>query len=413
MAKATTPNTTITAANTMLAFVKPPYAYSHLPMLDAADVDTTTLMRTLHRALRSKRPNNTMAEARFAAWLAAECKATMIDTAGNIHVDMRLDATHRTMFTSHTDTVHREGGTNNIRIDKTDAGTFWRADEGQCLGADDGAGVALMAHMIEAGVPGYYIFFRGEECGGIGSTWLADNMKQLCKAFDRCVSFDRAGYSDVITHQGGSRCCSDAFATALADALINEDMTLAFSPNDTGVFTDSANLTHLIPECTNLSIGYKHQHGDGEWQNVSFLRILAAQLVQVQWGSLPTQRDPSVKEPDTHFGRWMTGVTGLEDQYSRGTGKGAFSNHDSALPLDDWEQELVDALTDATFGLHFSLHAALGEWLNPDDVAQGMKHIDVGRVERTEYERYANGIESGEFDATTVYEILIEDCYKE
>ena len=396
MAKANTP----TNNPNLVASMRPPYAYKHLPFVVASDVDNTVLMRSLYRALQSKRPNGSMAEARFAAWVATQAGATMIDTAGNIHVDRRTSAAERTMFTSHTDTVHHEGGTNNIRLDTTNPErVVWRADEGQCLGADDGAGVALMMHMLDAGVPGYYIFFRGEECGGIGSTWLADNMRQLLKQFDRCISFDRADQQDVITHQGGERCCSDTFAYALADALLDDAMTLTFAPCDTGVFTDSANLTHLIPECTNLSVGYKHQHGDGEYQDVTFLRRLAAQLVQVQWEALPTSRDPSAPEPSTRY---------TYDTYQPSTWR---SNHDSVL--DDFDKDVLDALEDAAFGRHRPLELMVGEWLSPENALQGARHVDIRKVDRAELMRYANGIRQGAFDSSTVVEILSDDCYKE
>ena len=33
------------------------------------------------------------------------------------------------------------------------------------------------------------------------------------------ISLDRKGIGSIITHQGGSGCCSDAFALKLANAL--------------------------------------------------------------------------------------------------------------------------------------------------------------------------------------------------
>lgn len=247
-----------------------------------------TLMTVLAAALTTKRPHGGTGDARFAAYLATQFGgATLIDGHGNLHFDRR-SAGERTMFTSHTDTVHHTDGRNKVRID----GNFWRA-EGDVLGADDGAGIALMAHMMEAGVPGYYVFFRGEECGGLGSTWLADNMTDLLREFDRAVAFDRAGYYDVITHQSGGRCCSDEFADALATQLA--DAGLLFAPCDSGVYTDTAEFTHDIPECTNLSVGYKAQHSNREEQDVAFLRDLADALVKVNWEQLPTKRDPHAR----------------------------------------------------------------------------------------------------------------------
>lgn len=364
-------------------FVRPAYAHSALPMLTEQDVPQTVLMRSLYRALKTRRAGDSMAEARFVAWLVNRVAATMIDAAGNVHVDTRLTPEHRTMFTSHTDTMHHQGGTNHIRLDKTDpTKTLWRADKGECLGADDGAGIALMLHMLDKGVPGYYIFFRGEESGGAGSSWLAQNMGSVMKDIDRCISFDRADYDEVITHQGGQRCCSDAFAKALADALIPEDLSLVFTPSNRGVFTDSANLTEHIAECTNLSVGYKHQHGDGEWQDVTFLQRMADQLVLVPWDTLPVARDPTA---DERYG-FASGYT-----------------------PDTFEELLVDALYNASYGKYEPLLVIVAEYAEPTDPASVRNKFRVQRVDSYTLEAYAAGVADGSFDSYQVLDICVSD----
>lgn len=293
------------AKQTFKAYTPPPKPdYSHLPLLDLSKLPKRALMQTLGQSLVIKRASGTMAEAGFVGWLVryinqiSPAGVHMIDEAGNIHVDLRRDEQDRTLFTAHTDTVHHntdktsEADTINlVRID----GDIWRAD-GDVLGADDGAGCALLMHMIECNVPGYYIFFRGEEVGGVGSSWLAAHNESLLKQFDHAVAFDRAYEYDIITHQAAGRCCSDAFADALAEALSTDDAALMFAPSSGGVFTDTANFTDIIPECTNVSVGYEFQHSDRELQNVAFLQRLAAQLLLVDWSSLPVQRDPNVYE---------------------------------------------------------------------------------------------------------------------
>lgn len=248
------------------------------------------LLSTLTQTLTVKRGADGVGEATFAAWLANRLPVSMIDSAGNIHVDRR-GATGRTLFTAHLDTVHHKEGANTVRIDTTTepGQVFWRAD-GDALGADDGAGVALLAHMIDSNVPGYYVFFRGEECGGIGSKHMAQHMAPLLKEFDRAVAFDRAGYYDVITHQAGGQCASDEFAQALADQFNAADPDFFFLPCSGGVYTDTAEFIGLIPECTNISVGYFSQHGDRENTNVTFLMQLAAAVLLVQWDTLPTVR---------------------------------------------------------------------------------------------------------------------------
>lgn len=363
------------------ALPKPVYPHAHLPFLTELDVPSTLLLQTLHRALRSRRRHGTQAEARFVAWLVNRLPVTMIDGAGNIHVDLRTQPHHRTMFTSHTDTVHDGGGTNKIRLDATDPKrVLWRADEGDCLGADDGAGVALMVHMIDAGVPGLYVFFRGEEVGGIGSSWMDKHFSAVLKDIDRCVSLDRADQNDVITHQGMGRCCSDAFADALAAALTTDDFALAYMPDNTGVFTDSANLTDHIPECTNLSVGYKHQHGDGEYQDVTFLTRLADQLCVVAWDDLPTERDPKAVDIDAYT-------------YSFGYGtKGTNAPTGGVADPDADAKYLSDAINDAAWGYKSTLRSALASYwgehpdtfnidaLSPQDMLQVCHKLDNGQV---------------------------------
>lgn len=261
-----------------------------MPRLDPMQYQPTVLMQTMTKALTIKRGADGVGEATFAAWMCNRLPVSMIDGAGNIHVDLR-GSTGRTLFTAHLDTVHHSEGVNAVRIDRaTEPGqVFWRAD-GDAMGSDDGAGVALLAHMIEHGVPGYYVFFRGEECGGIGSKHMAQHMPALLKEFDRAVAFDRAGYYDVITHQAGGQCASDDFAQALADQFNAADADFFFTPCSGGVYTDTAEFIGLIPECTNISVGYFSQHGDRENTNVTFLMQLAAAVLLVQWDTLPTVR---------------------------------------------------------------------------------------------------------------------------
>ena len=159
-------------------------------------------------------------------------------------------------------------------------------------------------------------------------------MPDLLQQFDRAVAFDRAGYYDVITHQGGRRCCSDAFADALSTQLA--DLGLLYGPCSGGVYTDTAEFTGDVPECTNLSVGYKGQHGDKEEQDVEFLELLADALVRVQWESLPTKRNPHEKETR----RWAGFDLNL------GLGLDPSEYHDPAL-LEGEELELSEAIAEA------------------------------------------------------------------
>jgi hypothetical protein len=162
------------------------------------------------------------------------------------------------------------------------------------LGADDGAGMWLLLEMIDAGVPSAYVFHRGEERGGAGSKFLAKTEAKWLQTFDRAVAFDRRGQWSVITEQGWGVCCSDAFGEALAEALSSD--TLMFSIDDGGIYTDTSEYTHLIPECTNVSIGYEGEHTSSETVDFPYLIALRDQVIALDWEALPTVRDPAKVE---------------------------------------------------------------------------------------------------------------------
>ncbi len=162
------------------------------------------------------------------------------------------------------------------------------------LGADDRAGVAVLLYLWARKVPGIYCLFVGEEVGCIGS-------KEAATAYDwsktlRAVSFDRRGYSSIVTHQVGRRTASDAFAEALAEQLNSRGLN--FSPDPTGVYTDSEVFADTVPECTNLSVGYEGAHTPKECQDLHFLVRLARVCAEVDWEGLPTDRMPGVEEEE-------------------------------------------------------------------------------------------------------------------
>ena len=174
------------------------------------------------------------------------------------------------------------------------------------LGADDKLGCYIMCRLLQAKVPGLYVFHVGEECGGIGSSYIAKETPDVVKNIDYCVAFDRMDYTDIITNQSGGRCCSDEFADALAKQMnVKLPPKKQMSKSSGGTFTDSANYTRLIPECTNVSVGYKRQHTESEHFDHEWLeRHLIPALLNVKWVSLPVKRDPSAIET---FGRYSGG----------------------------------------------------------------------------------------------------------
>jgi len=162
-----------------------------------------------------------------------------------------------------------------------------------CLGADDSTGCWIMLEMIKEGIPGYYIFHRGEERGGVGSKWKALNETNALEEFSVAIAFDRAGYGDVITSQFGSRTASNAFAESLAIMLGSW-----FKPTS-GVYTDTAEYSSIIPECTNLSVGYFNQHSEFERQDLLFASWLRDKMVTMDVSVLPNLVERDLNEmPD-------------------------------------------------------------------------------------------------------------------
>lgn len=196
------------------------------------------------------------------------------------------------------------------------------------LGADDKLGIYTMCKLIEAGVEGLYVFHVGEEVGGIGSRWLAKNHPDMFRDYDHCVAFDRMNYGDIITHQSGGRCCSDEFADALADqmnASLPPMQQMKGSPN--GSFTDSASYTSLIPECTNVSVGYFGQHTANENFDLHWLEHhFIPAILKVNWSELPVVREAAAPP--------ASGFQMGKESYSRNYGynRGSYTSPKSVVP---------------------------------------------------------------------------------
>lgn len=362
------------------------------------------LYRTLHRALSVKRPHGGQGVAEFTMWLykqLPEGVTTHVDKCGNIHVDNRRDARHRTLFTAHVDTVHSKDGLNRIRTD----GKFWYAD-GDVLGADDGVGCALLMHMLVANVPAYFIFTQGEERGGIGAKFVADHFNELLREFDRAIAFDRRGIDSVITHQGWGRCCSDTFGEALAEQLNRTDMEMFYLNDDTGIYTDTAEFVHVIPECTNLSCGYYSEHTQAERLDLTHFNRLANACITIDWDALPTKRDPKVvEEKSWGFGSTYTTyktstsvTTNLNDYWDDMT-----NDWDVSTEMDKryYKARAIDALLDATQGYTIDLEDMIAEAVYPDDPRLARKHMRIANLDNDTLEYAINCVEDG-YDIDTV-----------
>lgn len=250
--------------------------------------------------LTYKRPAGSRAERQFIRRFIRPTGAEP-DNAGNYI--LRIGDNSRVAWLSHTDTVHRKSGRQRLRVEDGLATVRYPQAtlQRECLGADDTTGVWLMLEMIGAEVPGLYIFHRAEERGCIGSAYIARHTPELLDGIHYAVAFDRRGIDSVITHQLGNRTASDVFAWSLIDAL----GLIGYGPDPTGVYTDSESYAGLVPECTNLSVGYEYQHTPQECQDIEFAAWLRDRLCRMDENDLLRDRDPvdvwamePVKEPE-------------------------------------------------------------------------------------------------------------------
>jgi len=219
------------------------------------------------------------------------------------------------LWCSHVDTVHiQTAPVKQTIVYDEGCGMIYKDDKTMPLGADDGAGVWMLLEMIDAKVPGTYLFHRGEERGGIGSGAIAALHTAFLAPFKWAIAFDRRGTGDVITEQFTGETASVMFAQAFADAL-----ALDYKPCPNGVFTDTANYAHIIPECTNISVGYDNEHTPNETLDVWHLvQLRDAVVAAFSKGvdDLPVLRDPAAS-----FGRWSSRLTDFEAEQYEVTGE--------------------------------------------------------------------------------------------
>lgn len=225
------------------------------------------------------RPHDSSAERDFARLYLDTVPGMTRDDFGNRMIVVGAPSPD-ILFSCHIDTVASRGGRQNIRWIDAETIGLNQGKPGQSLGADDSAGVWLCLELIAAKVPGLYIFHRGEECGGLGSSWIVKHTPQRLDGIKAAIAFDRMDTGDIITHQLCGRTCSDAFAKSLAATLNMPGTGLRYRPDDTGTFTDTANYTDLVGECTNLSVGYMCNHGPRETLDVAHLVALRDAMVR-------------------------------------------------------------------------------------------------------------------------------------
>jgi putative aminopeptidase FrvX len=258
------------------------------------------------------RPHDSAIERAFCREYLDRVPGMAADAFGNRMI--AIGGKPRVMWSCHVDTVAARGGQQAVGIDELGIARLSRGKAGMSLGADDGAGVWIMLGMIAAGRPGLYLFHRGEEQGCLGSRWIQRHTPDLLKDVDAAIAFDRAGLGDVITHQSYGRTCSDAFAVSLASALNGLDSGFRYRPDNSGVYTDTNEYAGIIPECTNVSVGYQGQHGPRETLDVSHCEKLLAAMLALDASRLVIERDPAI--PDEECWGWHDSYRGYQGDFA-------------------------------------------------------------------------------------------------
>ena len=243
------------------------------------------------------------------------------DSHGNFtHIIYHEDGTHPDIsFMAHYDTVHRFGGKQRLTLYK---GIL--TSDADCLGADCTAGVWLILEMIWYNIPGVYVVHADEEIGCRGSSALVKDNPDWISKVNFAISFDRYGTESIITHQSGMRTASDEFAESLESIL---ELGLEADPG--GSYTDSNEYAEVISECTNVSVGYDHQHTKYETQDIHYLKKLRDKLIAADWAKLEYFRDETVVEDWWSYPRANTGYrTGSYPHQVMGKASQGTTNYD-------------------------------------------------------------------------------------
>lgn len=249
-------------------------------------------MYSLIEMLKYRRPQGSKTQSQF-------CKRFIEPVFGradhNGNYVLAIGDSPNIMYTAHHDTVHQKDGLQIVSVSGDIATT--QDKDSNCLGADCTTGIWLILGMIDHAIPGLYVIFAAEESGCIGSRAMANENPPYLDEIRACISFDRKGQESIVTHQCGMRTASDAFAVSLSQALGMP----CLRPDPTGVYTDSESLAHIIPECTNISVGYLAQHTRQESQDLYFADCLLESLLKADWQSLVIDRDPEESFEESYW----------------------------------------------------------------------------------------------------------------
>lgn len=232
-----------------------------------------------------------------------------------------------------------------------------------CLGADDGAGLAVMLYLLRKGVLGGYCFTTGEECGGIGAEQVLKQAEPFLKYYKVSVEIDRRGESEIIATQSAGECASVEFTDWLC-----KELDMGHKTSHLGSYTDVATFAEVIPENVNIAAGYINAHSTNEELNLEYIDQLAEKLAQVDWSKAPIKR----KEGDFGYKNKYSYGAYYDPDFGYGYST-AKRTHSKTKVADTYYDELEDiakiALQDKDF-LEYLLSVGVNSYRELDDASE-------------------------------------------
>lgn len=285
--------------------------------------------RELAQMMAYRRPHGSKTERKFINRFIRPL-GVKFDDMGNMYKIVG-DEPPTILWSSHTDSVHRMGGKQKMVLSSTGMLKLKRGEQSNCLGADNAAGVWMCIEMIKAGIPGLYVFHRQEESGCVGSQHFAETQRELLKTIKAAVAFDRRGTSEVITWQMCGQTASDAFAQSMCDLL-----GMDHKPSDNGIYTDTASYEAIIPECTNIAVGFYSEHSQRESLDVYYLAKLRDAVLAADFSKLVIDRKPGENSYSSFLGRVRSKWDDDWETYMGGAGSSSGHTYEDNFTRRPW-----------------------------------------------------------------------------
>ena len=162
---------------------------------------------------------------------------------------------------AHVDTVWDK----KIKVIKN--GKIWRGSHG--LGADDRAGIFLIAKLIQQGFRPNVLFTLGEEIGGIGALSFIRDFKHPPNKTHFLIELDRRGEKDCVFYDCGNLdfySYIESFGFKTAEGLFSDISFICPSWDIAGV---------------NLSVGYNYEHTPKEYINIQHLQNTFLKVINI------------------------------------------------------------------------------------------------------------------------------------